>query len=492
MSYKRASLIILLFFSLFSLSFAMDFYNAGSDFSVGVNSLKGLTYTDNIESNLTFVLMNTRDYSKTFTINLTPVSGWDIKIAQNKITLGPREKKNITIFFKANDKFAYSTSIVSSDVIKISQDDNYKGYFKFPIFISDGGENITMNYQVEVDAKNEPENYFIGISTEPLSPIHPLKYNINAKNLKGNDTVDVILYFDSKKVFENNYVFTKKNHFQFFSYKIPTNFTHGKYLVKVVVRTKAQNSNKINEWEQTAMLNVVKYDKVIVSSKEKKNFFKDSYLLDIKNEGNMNSIFQKQVNFNFLKGLFFSTNGNYLSNKNGVLLKINLKRGEEKKIEFGYNYAILYIILLLLTIFIVWYYIRKNSNPISTDVKFYDIKRVENEGVKKFKVRIGFENVKESEISELKLIFKMPSYLNIKEDSFLLSEPNQVLKGRTQYKLIWKFKRFEKSDSRILGFTLENNRGILGDIKLEDMELELKVGGKIKRYFKSLPIIKGQ
>jgi len=114
-----------------------------------------------------------------------------------------------------------------------------------------------------------------------------------------------------------------------------------------------------------------------------------------------------------------------------------------------------------------------------------------NEGVKSLKIKIGFENIKENEIEELKVIFRMPSYLAIKDNSFSLTEPNHVLKGKKQFKLIWNFKRFEKDDSRILGFALINSRGILGDIKLPDLEFEVKIDGKIRRYYKAFPTIRG-
>ena len=80
--------------------------------------------------------------------------------------------------------------------------------------------------------------------------------------------------------------------------------------------------------------------------------------------------------------------------------------------------------------------------------------------------------------------------MNVKEGSFLLVEPNHVLKGRDLYKLVWDFKKFEKNDSRILGFTVVNQRGVLGDIVLPEIEFELKINGKTIKYYEELPIIR--
>ena len=49
----------------------------------------------------------------------------------------------------------------------------------------------------------------------------------------------------------------------------------------------------------------------------------------------------------------------------------------------------------------------------------------------------------------------------------------------------------EQEDSRILGFALVNKRGILGDIKLPGLEIEVKVEGKVRKYYESFPTIKG-
>ena len=134
---------------------------------------------------------------------------------------------------------------------------------------------------------------------------------------------------------------------------------------------------------------------------------------------------------------------------------------------------------------------RKTSNPLDVETELYEIKKDVHEGVKSMKIKIGFENIKESEIDVLKIIFRMPSYLQVKDESFLLTEPNHVLKGSSQFKLEWDFKRFERNDSRIIGFELVNKKGILGDIRLPDLEVEVKVNGKVKRYYTPFEIVRG-
>ena len=160
-------------------------------------------------------------------------------------------------------------------------------------------------------------------------------------------------------------------------------------------------------------------------------------------------------------------------------------------VTYSFNYLSLYVILFVILVILVYIYVRKNSNPLDVETRVYGVKRVKHEGIKEMKVRFGFENLKASKIDVLKITFRMPAYLHVKEDSFVLTEPNHVLKGTSQYKLIWEFRNFEKNDSRIIGFTLLNKRGVLGDIRFGSLEFEVNVDGKKRKYYETFPTIRG-
>ncbi len=174
-----------------------------------------------------------------------------------------------------------------------------------------------------------------------------------------------------------------------------------------------------------------------------------------------------------------------------VSFEVPLEKGGRTEIVYYYNFIPLYVLLFVFAVLFMYIYVRKTSNPLDVEANIYEVKKVKHEGVKSMKVRIGFENIKSEEIENLKMIFRMPNYLSVKDDSFLLTPPKQVLKGSTHYKLVWEFKRFEKDDSRILGFMLVNKKGILGDVRLEDLEFEAKINGRVRKYYSSFPIIKG-
>jgi hypothetical protein len=168
-----------------------------------------------------------------------------------------------------------------------------------------------------------------------------------------------------------------------------------------------------------------------------------------------------------------------------------LQPGEQKELYVSLRYGIIVVILIILIIIFGIRAYLQYKNPLEVDVFLEDIKKVKHEGVKSFKVKIGFENIRREEIDTLKVIFKMPSYLHVKDESFSITPPTKVLKGSNSYKLMWEFKRFEKGDSRILGFELVNSKGILGDIHFEDLELEVTVKGKKSKYYVGIDTING-
>ena len=165
--------------------------------------------------------------------------------------------------------------------------------------------------------------------------------------------------------------------------------------------------------------------------------------------------------------------------------------GETETFEISFRYGI--ILLILIVIVIIWGIrtYQEYKNPIEVELKFEKIKKVKHEGIKSFKVKLGFENIRKEEIDTLRVTFRMPSYLHVKDESFSLTPPTKVLKGSSKYKLIWEFKRFEKGDARILGFDLTNSKGILGDIHFEDLEFEVIQKGKTSKYYTKIKTIQG-
>jgi hypothetical protein len=450
------------------------------------------TFNDDIKASFDLTVSNNIDEIQNFEIILPNISGWDIKSNADKFVLTTNEMKEISISMNANNNFDYRAEVISSDTLKYSKDTEYRGTFDFPIIINGSGETLKVSFRVDVIPKSDLITYYEAeIVNQDLSPIEPLKYSIRAKDIFQEEFVDVKILFDDKEIHSFQEYFSEDVNYKVFERAISTDVAPKDYNVKILIRKEDSESKKVSEWYDEKELTVKKYVDLSENEKYDGGIFTSTYTVELKNNGNTKNSYEKIIETGTINSWFFNSNTEYTKDGNNIIIKTDLNIGESKTIVYGYNYFFAYLLIIIILIMAIYIYIRKTSNPLAVESKIYDITKVEHEGIKSLKVRIGFENIKEDMIDDLKIIFRMPSYLNIKDNSFLLVEPNSVLKGQNQFKLIWNFKKFEQGESRILGFTLVNKKGILGDIKLPNLEIEIGNKRKMRRYYESFPAIKG-
>lgn len=491
MFFKNLLLALILTLTFMPLAYSAQVYDTSDEFIVIVNDESKLVYNDNIKTSYSFIVENTLVApSQYFQIKPKAISGFKIDLSQESFRLREGESQEVVLTYTANSAFDYSNKVVSSNVIKISQDENYIGDFDLPVTIYGKRENVTLNFGLKIDKKEKsPLDFSAKLASDSISPVSPLKFSINAENLENKKNVSVRVYLDDNEIMNFDEVFSKTSSYKIFTKEISNLFDPKIYNAKIVMRI--DDNGKAEEWFDQFQILLAPNENVVSIPSFEKSIFKDTYRVSLENKGNVQAVYEDKVEVNTFKNLFFSSNEEYVRDGNFNKYSLNLEKGESKTIVYSFNYLPLYLLFLVLIVLLTYMYVRLSSNPLDIETRLYEIKKVSNEGVKSFKVRIGFENIKVEEIDDLKVVFRMPSYLKVKDDSFLLAPPKHALKGRDQFKLVWEFKRFEKNDSRILGFQLMNNRGILGDVKLPPLEIEVKVKGKIRKYYEIFPIIKG-
>lgn len=492
MKMNFSKVLFSLFAFLLLISFAnAEIFNQQGDFVVSIDNLKKETFNDDISVEYVINVKNNLNTMQRFDLISDKQTGWNLELSSNTFSLGSGEETEITLKYEANSNFNYGTNVISPDTIIIAQKDNYIGSSSFPISIKGDNQEVKLNLQLEIKKREKVnEVFFAEFSTRSVSPDVPISFAVRGENLEEENRVKIILDFAGEK-YEYTDIFSQSNNYHIYERKVVSTVAPGTYDAEVLIRLEKLNSDVTWEWRAVKQIEVSEYVKIDERISEKRSFFVDKNRIDVMNLGNTDQVYQKKIESSFLKNFLLSSNVEYETYGNDLFFSENLGRGEFKTIEYNYNYLPVYIIVLVLVILISYIYIRKSSNPIQIETSLYEVKRVQHEGVKSLKVKIGFENIKEIEIDNLALIFRMPKYLNIKDNSFLLTPPNQVLKGKEQYKLIWEFKRFEKDETRVIGFTLVNARGILGDIKIPDIEIEVKAKGKVRKYYHSMPVIKG-
>lgn len=488
--FKKFFLFVFLF--TFSLHSALAFVtNEGGDFTISFDSQKEVVVNTDMETTFSVLVENNLNLAQDISFNFDDVSGWDTIMEDSEFTLAPQEAREIEFTLRANSNFDYSQNVVSSDTIKITRKDDYRGFFEFPVEIESSQDEVSLVFQIEVLPEDDLETSFVPrISSQEVSPVSPLGFTVDVTDIGSMHNVSILAEMGPYEFDVIETSFSRDSTYKIFSIPINSSIEPGSYLTRITVREETQ-SDSAQEWYTSKPIEVVEYSNVEVDESTKTTIFRDVVQLDVVNNGNVEDKFSKTVDYSFIKGLFFTSNVETQDTTGGSQFEITLDKGESATIVYGYNYVSLYVILFVLTVLVGYIYYRKISNPFDVETKVYEVKKDKHEGLKSLKIRLGFENIKAEKIDTLKVIFRMPAYLKIQEESFLLTPPNQVLKGSSQYRLEWNFKNFEKNDSRILGFAMVNSKGILGDIRFKDLEFEVKINGKVKKFYSSLPIVKG-
>ena len=491
----KASKLLISIFLLLGLIFSASAitFNSNGDFTVELTSPQEIKVSsDDIKASYTFKLTNNLNSIQTLTLLPELVEGFDILQNPQTITLNPQETREIEFIYRANSAFNYRTDIQSSDTIKISLQGSYQGKFDFPVKIESQSDSASFTLRVDIVPKEEIQDLFIvRLASTQLSPIQPLRYTISAEEIGMQREVEIRVLKNEQEIERFTTIFSPTNKYEIFEKTISPEIYPNDYEFKVSVRYKREDGSYV-EWLDIQTIPVVKYNPEFTKKEDISiGLFTNSVKYELTNTGNTQDTFMTQVNVPFWKSFFFSANVDYTIENSKAKLELEIDKGETKTLMYKFNYISLVILLITLIVIVVYLAIRKISNPLAIETKLYDIKKSKHEGVKSLKVRIGFENIKAEEIEDLKIIYRMPTYLTVKDNSFLLTAPKQVLKGSSQFKMVWEFKRFEKEDARILGFTMVNARGILGDVRLEDLEIEVKIKGKVRKYYKSFPVIKG-
>ena len=489
------SFIVAFFVILFSVCsvFAITL-NENGDFSVVIETQESIVFNDDINGEFTLEVNNNLVSSQDFEVVIFEQKGWDTEVNYKIFNLGVNKKKLITFSYSANSDFDYSTDVISPEEIIISQDDEYSGEFDLPIKVVGENEEVLVMFNVKIEKPDSvPIVFNPRFAVSDISPASPLDYTIEAKNIGEEISVNIRVELGEYEIANFDDTFLGSLNYKVYQTEIDSKIDPRQYEARIIIRYTEDDTNTAQEWFADSLINVVENRQISEIVETKSSSFEDVIMITITNNGNVFDTYVRDVELGFFERFLFSSSGSddYEKTDKGIRFNIPLEKGETKSITCSINYLALYLLVLIVLCVTTYWYIRKSSNPLDVETEIYEVEKVEHEGVKSMKIKIGFENIKESEIDLLRIIFRMPGYLQVRDNSFLLTEPNHVMKGRNQFKLIWNLKRFEKNESRIIGFALVNKKGILGDIKIPDLEVEVKTHGKIRRYFHSFEVIKG-
>ena len=452
--------------------------------------------TNRDEVEFTFILKNTLNEVQDFNISINPSTSWEINPSNFIISLNPLEQREISFKVFIPDNLGYTRIVDSQGLSKFVLDDDYFGVFNFPIFVDPltNTDTLEVVYRLEVYAPmNLPVDFIIEPSTNRMSPEFDNTLRILAQNLDESGssiTTSISKSIGGVELESQDISFSYIRDIIDVSFQIPSTIEPGVY--QRIVRVSLEgDGGRSQQWQLRDSVEILQFEQLKVTEEENTNLWAVSHNVLIENIGNTNSKYEVSKNFAWYERIFLSSNVDYSIINSEHVFSVEVLPGEEKNIQISIRYGIILLLLLIILVIVLIKVYLAYKNPLDIDIKFESIKKVKHEGIKSFKVKIGFENIRKEEIDTLRIIFKMPSYLHVKDESFSITPPTKVLKGSNKYKLMWEFKRFEKGDARILGFELVNSKGILGDIHFEDLEFEVISKNNKAKYYTPIETIRG-
>ena len=478
----------LLYFGLLTSVFSIQTYNEQGEFSVFVENRHLEFIERDITHTFTFNISNNLNTKQNFSLNLGDQNGWEQNFEEENFLLNKNSSKEISFTVKTNRDFGYTSKIVGPDETVIKTRDEYVGPYLFPITISGRNENVEVVFEVTI---KPPTSTFEGEIISPvISPNKPLEYSLHASNFKDEISGKVRVELDNIFLSAKELSFTEDTHTQILSSRIPSTIAPSIYSVEIFFEVE-EEEGKISEWKFSKDIKVEEFKKIIPSITSKRSLLQRRDTISLENIGNVKDTFTKKIPFTWYDRLFFTSSHNYEIEDNVVVFSIELEQGERFELWYSLNFLGFYLISILIVLIYGIILFRKITGPLDVEVQVHDFKKVLHEGIKSFKIKIGIENLSKREIKKLEVIFKMPVYLKIKPKSFIVLEPKKVLRGRTQYKLLWRFKNLKHNETRIIGFTLVNEKGILGDLNFPDLELNIYKKRKKRTFYSKIPTIKG-
>lgn len=452
--------------------------------------------TNRDEVEFSFTLKNTLNEMQEFNVSINPSTSWEIEPSNFIVRLNPLEQREIKFKVLIPDNLGYTRIVDSQGLSKFVLDDDYFGVFNFPIFVDPVGDEDTLEivYRLEVYAPmNLPVDFTIEPSTTRMSPEFENTLRILAQNLDeggSSTTAKVSKSIGGVELPSQDITFSYIRDVVDVSFEIPSTIEPGNYQ-RIVTVSLESDGGRSQQWQLRDSVQILEFEQLLIREEESTNLWSVNHRVFIENVGNTNSGYEVAKNFAWYERIFLSSNVDYSIINSEHVFSIEILPGEEKNIDISIRYGIILLLILIVLIIVLIRLYLVYKNPLEIDVKFESIKKVKHEGVKSFKVKIGFENVRKEEIDTLRVVFRMPSYLHVKDESFSITPPTKVLKGSNKYKLMWEFKRFEKGDARILGFELVNSKGILGDIHFEDLEFEIISKNNTAKYYTPIETIRG-
>lgn len=228
---------------------------------------------------------------------------------------------------------------------------------------------------------------------------------------------------------------------------------------------------------------VIAYSMFKKTTEEKKALLKNTYVINVVNQGN-----QRTTNFirhptSFGKALFSG------SEPDARLVKLNGNRFLEWSLELGpnesaqirivENYWPIVFVLLLIIVTVVLYFVLRSPIVVRKSAMIVTTKEG---GISGLKIVLNIKNRSNKLVGEVKLVDSIPNIAVVDKDFGVGSlEPEKVVKHAKKGTLLkWNIGDMEKGEERVLSYKVTSRLTILGSFSLPAAVTKFVAKGKEK------------
>ncbi|MFH1916801.1 MAG: hypothetical protein ABIJ21_06065 [Nanoarchaeota archaeon] len=322
-----------------------------------------------------------------------------------------------------------------------------------------------------------PPNPSLTLTFPPkIDPREKLRININLRNRNPRDLDEVAVVIESS-LFQKTYTTTllgmeeKGNEliFDLDPFQKPG-------IYAITAKLIFENKSYAEEVKNFEILRYSNPEEIPTVTKE---LFKTTTAYSFINNGNDADTIEKNVNSNFFRNLFITTEPKATKVKGDLTWSFSLMPKEAYTVTVVENYRVPIIILLVIIVIVALYFILRSPIICYKDVHLHPSK----EGVSDIKVKLLIKNRTANKIGSIKIIDRIPAIAEfVKTDNLGTMSPTKIIHDSKKGVIVrYDLHQLDPYEERIITYNIKSKLKIVGGLSLGPAKVKFDSGKGTER-----------
>ncbi|MFH0876584.1 MAG: hypothetical protein V1859_11720 [archaeon] len=465
---KKLNFAVILFVLLVCANSAL-----GLNFNAKFTAVNNQIYLDE-NAQFTLTLTNNANIEEIYQVYSTNV-GWQVGTDPALIKLLPGETKNVSVeLFPSNEWVTTGPQQVKITIESINTENKYEE-----------GISVYVKWSITGRRQYAPSIELRTTFPQNVDPRQNIPLTIYLRNRNGLN-IDKLIISVKSKLFTKEYSIpfsgleerTESNTFSIDKLTLPQQDT---LEIDLIIGNETVNKARLD-------YEIISYSDFVEETDTKKEFFKITKEITIKNIGNYENQENKVVSLELAENLFTKTsvvpNKSFESGAVEYTWEISLKPYEEKNIVIVTDYKPVLYVLVFVLICLLFYITYRSPVLSKKEVLIIGHAR---EGIGELKVIVYLKNRTSETISNLFIVDKVPNLVELMKGSYIGTvEPTKILTHDKKGTLVkWELKALEPFEERVITYRIRPKLGIFGGISLPAAKITFDTKGGKERTIRS-------